>query len=95
MTSQSKDHEPLSNDVEKLIHDTIGCCIAVHRELGPGFSEKVYVRAICLELTARGLSFETERRFDIRYRDEVIGSVRSFSRSRRSRRSLPFITNSS
>lgn len=75
---------------------------AVHRELGPGFSEKVYVRAICLELTANGVPFETEKRFDVRYRGAVIGHLRldvivggaSFSRSRRSRRSLPFITNS-
>src|SRR2546426_12207519 len=26
---------PLSDEVEALIHDTIGCCIAVHRALGP------------------------------------------------------------
>src|SRR5215472_3258354 len=67
---------PLPEETETLIHNVIGCCIAVHRELGPGFSEKVYVRAICLELAANGLPFEQEKRYDVRYRDEVVGSVR-------------------
>ena len=59
-----------------MIHDTIGCCIAVHRELGPGFAEKIYLRALCLELSAAGISFEREKRFDVVYRDQVIGVVR-------------------
>jgi len=66
----------LPEETETLIHNVIGCCIAVHRELGPGFSEKVYVRAICLELAANGLPFEQEKRYDVRYRDEIVGSVR-------------------
>jgi len=67
---------PLPEETETMIHDVIGCCIAVHRELGPGFSEKVYVRAICLELAANGLPFEQEKRYDVRYRDAIVGSVR-------------------
>jgi hypothetical protein len=43
---------PLSDEAEKLIHDVIGCCIAVHRALGPGLLEVIYSRAIALELTA-------------------------------------------
>jgi len=76
MKPDQKRFEPLSNEVERLIHDTIGSCITVHRELGPGFAEKVYVRAICLELAANGLPFEQEKRFEVRYRGEVVGSVR-------------------
>src|SRR5436190_14839688 len=40
----------LSNELEELIHRTIGCCITVHRTLGPGLLEGIYCRAICLEL---------------------------------------------
>ena len=38
---------PLSDDLEALIHDTIGCCIAVHRELGPGLLEAHLRRGRC------------------------------------------------
>ncbi len=46
---------PLSDDVERLIHDTIGCCIRVHRELGPGLFERIYTGALCIELKAAGI----------------------------------------
>ena len=64
---------PLSDDVEQLMHDTIGCCITVHRELGPGLFEKIYSRAACLELKAAGISFEREKRYQVRYRGELLG----------------------
>ena len=54
---------PLPNDVEQLMHDTIGCCIAVHRELGPGLLEKIYSLAVGLELTAAGITFKREKRW--------------------------------
>ena len=63
---------PLSDDVEKLMHDTIGCCIAVHRELGPGLLEKIYSRAVCVELAAAGIRFEREKRYPVRYRGVLL-----------------------
>jgi GxxExxY protein len=58
---------------EALIHDVIGHCITVHRELGPGLLESIYRRAICLELRAAGLSYETEKTIPVTYRgDEVL-----------------------
>jgi GxxExxY protein len=59
---------PLSDDVEQLIHDTIGCCIRVHRELGPGLFERIYARALCVELEATGIPFEREKRYPVTYR---------------------------
>jgi len=38
----------LSDELENLIHRTIGCCIEVHRALGPGLPERAYTRAVCL-----------------------------------------------
>ena len=52
-----KIQSPLPEDVEQLMHDTIGCCIAVHRELGPGLRERIYSRAACIELDAAGIKF--------------------------------------
>src|SRR2546426_2237214 len=62
----------LSDELEDLIHRTIGCCIEVHRALGPGLFKRVYTRAVCLELSAKGISFETEKRYPVFYRDELI-----------------------
>ena len=63
---------PLPADVEQLMHDTIGCCIEVHRTLGPGLLEKIYSRAICVELTAAGIAFEREKRYPVRYRGQLL-----------------------
>ena len=54
---------PLPEELEMLVHDTIGCCIAVHRVLGPGLLEGIYSRAICLELAAAGIPLNVRRRF--------------------------------
>ena len=67
---------PLTEDVEQLIHDTIGCCIRVHRELGPGLFERVYAGALCLELAAAGIAFEREKRYEVRYRGELLAEHR-------------------
>jgi GxxExxY protein len=63
---------PLSQELETLIHRIIGCCIAVHRELGPGLLESIYLRALCLELEAAGLSFEVEKRVPVMYRGQLL-----------------------
>lgn len=63
---------PLPADLETLVHDTIGCCIAVHRSLGPGLLETIYSRAICLELTAAGIAFEREKTYPVMYRGELL-----------------------
>ena len=62
----------LPPDLESLVRQSIGCCIAVHRELGPGLLEKVYPRAIALELESRKILYSTEKAIPIRYRERLI-----------------------
>jgi GxxExxY protein len=62
----------LPDDLEKLVHDTIGCCIAVHRILGPGLIEEIYSRALSLELIAAGIRFEREKPYPVTYRGELL-----------------------
>ena len=62
----------LDDDLEALIHQVIGCCLRVHGELGPGLLEKIYVRAICLELAACDMPFEIEKPIDVIYRGTVL-----------------------
>ncbi len=59
---------PLPEDLEHLAHDVIGCCLQVHRELGPGLLETIYARAVVLELTAARIPFEAEKSIPVRYR---------------------------
>jgi GxxExxY protein len=59
---------PLSRETEALLTRIIGCAVAVHRELGPGLLEGVYRRAMCIELRAQGIRFETEKAVFVRYR---------------------------
>ncbi len=44
--------------VEWVGRRVIGCAIAVHRVLGPGYKESIYVEAMCIELDSRELKFE-------------------------------------
>jgi GxxExxY protein len=67
---------PLSSEAERVMHATIGCAIAVHRALGPGFLESIYRRAMCVELEARNLAFECERSVDVVYRGVPISGQR-------------------
>ena len=59
---------PLDDETEALIRQTIGCCITVHRELGPGLLEAIYQRAVGYELEFSRIPFERERRFPVDYR---------------------------
>jgi GxxExxY protein len=44
--------------------------IEVHRELGPGFLEAVYQEALEIELRARGIPFESQKRLQLSYKGE-------------------------
>ena len=58
---------------EQIVYKTIGAMISVHKQLGPGFLENVYHRALEIELAYRGIKFETEKEVEITYRDSIIG----------------------
>src|SRR5262245_31772526 len=65
-------HSPLSADVEALVTRVIGCCIVVHRALGPGLLEHIYSRAMCLELSPSMVPYEREVQIPVSYRNEVL-----------------------
>ena len=63
---------PLPEELETLAHEVIGCCVAVHQELGPGLLESVYPRAVAIELEDRGISFEMEKPLRVNYRGQLL-----------------------
>jgi GxxExxY protein len=61
---------------EALSEKILGCCICVHRALGPGFLESVYEAAVAIELTKAGLRFERQKVVVISYDGQPIGEHR-------------------
>jgi GxxExxY protein len=50
----------------------VGAAIEVHRELGPGFLEAVYQEALEIELVARSIPFESQKRLQISYKGRAL-----------------------
>ena len=57
-------------------HKIIGCAMAVHNQLGNGFQEVIYQRALALEFTKHDISFEREVEIPIFYDEQSIGTRR-------------------
>ena len=60
----------------ELTGKIIGCAMEVHRILGNGFQEVIYQRALGLEMTQQGLSFNREYEMKIFYKEVEIGTRR-------------------
>ena len=59
-----------------LTEQVIGAAITVHKELGPGFTERIYSEALQVELRTRQISFTTEQLIRVQYRGQVLGQHR-------------------
>jgi GxxExxY protein len=58
---------------EELSRSIIGAAMDVLNELKPGLDEKLYERALAIELLAQGHKVETQKPFEIYYRGQLIG----------------------
>ncbi len=54
----------------------IGCAMEVHKELGNGFQEVIYQRALEYEMELQGISFAREFEMPIFYKTKHIGTRR-------------------
>jgi GxxExxY protein len=59
-----------------LTEKILGACIEVHRNLGPGFQEIIYQRALELEFAAAGLEFQPEVEVPVYYKGQKLGTRR-------------------
>jgi GxxExxY protein len=60
-------------EYEEITHKIIGAAYKVHNELGFGFLESVYKKALSIELTKLGLKAEAERPLKVYYSGSVVG----------------------
>lgn len=60
---------------EELSGSIIGAAMAVLNELRPGLDEKIYERALVLELLSRGHKVDQQKRFEVHYRDHLVGTL--------------------
>jgi GxxExxY protein len=61
----------------ELSYRIVGCALAVHKTLGPGFPEAVYERALELELQKAGLAQERQKCFRVLYEGRPVGNFRA------------------
>jgi GxxExxY protein len=57
-----------------LAGNVIGAAMKVHRTLGPGYLESVYVNALAHELTKLGLSFSLQTSLKVNYDGVIVGT---------------------
>jgi GxxExxY protein len=58
---------------KEITEAIIGAAFEVHAQLGYGFLERAYHRALQVELLRRGFKVELEKRITVRYKDVVVG----------------------
>lgn len=58
---------------EELSRKIIGCSFEVIIELGAGFLESVYEKALHIALTESGLAVERQKPIEVRFRSQVVG----------------------
>lgn len=59
-----------------LSYEIMGAIFEVHKELGPGFVESVYEKALIEEFAKKGIKVETQKVIDVIYKGKKIGNHR-------------------
>ena len=61
---------------DPLTERIIACCFRVHNELGPGFAERIYHKALMIAFEDDGLAYEAEKTFEVFFQNKKVGSFR-------------------
>ena len=65
----------MSNQIphQDLTYAIIGAAMEVHSDLGPGYKEEIYQKALDIELRNRNLQFEPQKPIQIEFKGERVG----------------------
>ncbi|MBA3457062.1 MAG: GxxExxY protein [Deltaproteobacteria bacterium] len=67
---------PPTAAAEEAAHAVIGAAIEVHRQLGAGYLEGIYERALAIELKERDIQFQRQISSTVSYRGISVGEHR-------------------
>src|SRR5215211_7818638 len=70
---EGEDVHPIHLLHRETTEKIIGAAFEVHQQLGYGFLERVYQRAMQVELLQRGATAELEKRIQVLYKGVVVG----------------------
>ena len=70
LNTNTKEHEYINELVKRII----GAAYEVANQLGPGFLEKVYERALKYELEDQGIKTQAQVQIPINYKSKSIGT---------------------
>lgn len=59
---------------ERLTHSMIGCAFEVINELGSGFLESVYEKALMMALSDAGLAVQSQKPIETSFRGKPVGN---------------------
>jgi GxxExxY protein len=63
------------DSLNRLTGEILAAAIEVHRELGPGLLESIYVMCLQFELADRGLRYVVQQPLEVRYKTRLLPSV--------------------
>jgi GxxExxY protein len=63
----------LDDVIERFAYKIIGAAIEVHKEIGPGYLESVYQKALALEFKLQGIPYIQKYKTQIFYKGENVG----------------------
>ena len=64
----------ITPELNTLCYRLNGICMNIHNQVGPGFPERYYQRALEIELRVQGIGFESQRPIPMLYRETQIGT---------------------
>ena len=67
--------EEINND--PLTEKIISACFNVHKNLGPGFNERIYQNALKIALDKLPLKYISEKNFIVEYEGKLVGSFKA------------------
>ncbi len=65
-----------TEEINKLTHKIIGCAMEVHNQMGNGFQEVVYQRALSIEFNLNGIEHKRELEMPLDYKGYDVGTRR-------------------
>jgi GxxExxY protein len=72
-TDETQIKEAKDYSLQPITEQLIGAAFEVHNVLGYGFLERVYQRAMQVELQLRGIKIELERLIKVQFKSVIVG----------------------